>query len=148
MLVRIIATLGVFAILEQAVPLIFGTNFQEQEVSSFYPSGAIHLGGSLLLPYSQSIVVGVTVVLGLVLRVVMDRTAFGLATTATAENPLVASTNGGGRWADGALQLGHRVGVGGPGGRAVGAHPGLAQLDAAFRARAIRRPWGRSLRGP
>lgn len=93
-LVRIIATLGVFAILEQAVPLMFGTNFQEQNVASFYPSGSFHFGHHLSLPYDRTIVVAVTVALGLVLRVVMDRTSFGLATTATAEDPLVASTLG------------------------------------------------------
>ncbi len=93
-LVRIIATLGVMAVLEQAVPLIFGGNFQNQSVNSFYPSGAIKLGSSVGLTYDRIIVVGVTLVLGVVLRVVMSGTKFGLATTAGAENPLVASTMG------------------------------------------------------
>ena len=93
-LVRMVATLGVFAILQQAVPLVFGTNFQQQEVKSFYPSGSLRLGDTVKLPYDRLIVVGVTVVLGLVLRVVMDRTRFGLATTAGAENSLVAATMG------------------------------------------------------
>jgi len=93
-LVRIIATLGVMAVLQQAVPLIFGGNFQDRNVQSFYPSGAIKLGTSVGLTYDRIIVVGVTLVLGVVLRIVMSGTKFGLATTAGAENPLVAATMG------------------------------------------------------
>jgi len=93
-LVRIIATLGVMAILQQAVPLIFGADFQNQNVRSYYPSGSLNLGGSVGLTYDRLIVVGVTLVLGLVLRMVMSGTNFGLATTAGAENPLVAATMG------------------------------------------------------
>lgn len=93
-LVRIIATLGVMAILQQAVPLIFGANFQNQNVQSYYPSGAINLGNSVGLTYDRLIVVGVALLLGLVLRMVMSKTNFGLATTAGAENPLVAATMG------------------------------------------------------
>jgi sulfate-transporting ATPase len=94
LLVRMISTLGVFAILQQAVPLIFGTDFQGQQVNSYYPTGAVRLGSTVRLPYDRLIVVGVTVVLGVVLRLVMDRTRFGLATTAGAENALVAATMG------------------------------------------------------
>jgi sulfate-transporting ATPase len=93
-LVRIIATLGVMAILQQAVPLIYGSNFQNTNVRSYYPSGSISLGGSVGLTYDRLIVVIVAVVLGLVLRFVMSGTKFGLATTAGAENPLVAATLG------------------------------------------------------
>ena len=93
-LVRIIATLGVMAILQQAVPLLFGGDFQNQNVQSYYPSGSLNLGGSVGLTYDRLIVVGVTLVLGLVLRMVMSGTNFGLATTAGAENPLVAATMG------------------------------------------------------
>jgi sulfate-transporting ATPase len=93
-LVRIIATLGVLAILQQAVPLIFGADFQNQNVQSYYPDGAINLGNSVGLTYDRVFVVGVALVLGLVLRMVMTRTNFGLATTAGAENPLVAATMG------------------------------------------------------
>src|SRR5262249_19221587 len=62
-LVRIIATLGVMAILQQAVPLIFGADFQNQNVQSYYPSGALNLGGSVSLTYDRLIVVVVTLVL-------------------------------------------------------------------------------------
>ncbi len=91
-LIRMIATLGVFAILQEAVPLIFGKNVQDTAVATFYPSGAVDLGHSVSLSYDRLIVVSVTVVLGLILRMVMDRSWFGLATTAAAENPLIAST--------------------------------------------------------
>jgi sulfate-transporting ATPase len=93
-LVRIIATLGVMAVLQQAVPLIFGADFQNQNVRSYYPDGSLSLGGSVSLTYDRLFVVGITLVLGLVLRSVMSGTKFGLATTAGAENPLVAATMG------------------------------------------------------
>lgn len=93
-LVRIIATLGVMAILQQAVPLIFGQDFQSQNVTSYYPTGSVNLGSSVSLTYDRLIVVGITLVLGLALRLVMTGTTFGLATTAGAENPLVAATMG------------------------------------------------------
>lgn len=92
-LVRMIAMLGVFAILQQGVALIFGEDFQQKDVSSFYPSGSLRLGHTVT-PYDRFILVGVTLGLGLILRLVMSRTRFGLATTAGAENPLVAATMG------------------------------------------------------
>ncbi|MFT4248275.1 MAG: ABC transporter permease, partial [Pseudomonas sp.] len=93
-LVKIIATLGVLAILQQFVPLVFGQDFQTQPVSSPYPDGLLRLGHDVGLTYDRLIVVGVTLVLGLVLRLAMTGTKVGLATTAGAESPLVASTMG------------------------------------------------------
>lgn len=93
-LVRIIATLGVMAVLQQSVPFFFGTMFQAQSVDTFYPGGAVRLGDSISVTYDRLILVAVTVALGLALKLTMTGTKFGLATTAGAENPLVASTLG------------------------------------------------------
>src|SRR5260370_7278461 len=50
-LVRIIATLGVMALLQQAVPLIFGANFQNQDVHSYYPRRSLTLRPPFALPH-------------------------------------------------------------------------------------------------
>lgn len=93
-LVRIVATLGVMAVLQQAVPLIFGTDFQSQPVESFYPSGSVRLGDSVGITVDRLILVGITLALALTLRLSMTSTRFGLETIAGAENALVASTLG------------------------------------------------------
>lgn len=93
-LVRIIATLGVMAVLQQAVPLLFGTDFQSQPVESFYPSGSVRLGDSVGITFDRLILVGITLALALILRLSMTSTKFGLETIAGAENALVASTLG------------------------------------------------------
>ncbi len=93
-LVRVISTLGVFAIVQQGVPLVFGTDFQKMKIRSFYPTGHISLGDSVSLSYDRIIVIGVTVTIGAILWVGSSRTRFGLATTASAENALVSSSMG------------------------------------------------------
>lgn len=64
-LTRMIATLGVFAIVSEAIPMIFGINIQEATVASFYPSGQVHLGGGVEVPDANLVVVAVTVTLGI-----------------------------------------------------------------------------------
>jgi sulfate-transporting ATPase len=93
-LVRMIATLGCFAVLQQAVPLAFGPDFQQHSVGSYYPSGAMRLGRDLALSYDRIVVLVVTAVVAGALWTLMRRSSFGLATTATAEHPLVAATIG------------------------------------------------------
>lgn len=93
-LVRVIATLGVFAIVQQGVPLLFGADFQKLKIHSFYPSGHVDLGSSVTLSYDRLIVLCVTVVIGGLLWVTSTRTRFGLATRASAENALISSSIG------------------------------------------------------
>ncbi len=93
-LVRMISTLGVFAIVQQGVPLLFGSDFQKMKIHSFYPKGNVSFGDSLSLSYDRVIVIAVTVVIGGILWVGSSRTRFGLATTASAENALVSSSMG------------------------------------------------------
>jgi len=94
-LVRMLATLGVLGVVQQGVPLIFGDSISFQVVRSFYPQGRLRLGGdSLTLPYDRMIVVGTTVALGAALWALQRKTRLGLATTAVAENPVIAASFG------------------------------------------------------
>ncbi|MGW6729690.1 ABC transporter permease subunit [Nocardia sp. NPDC055029] len=91
-LVRMVATLGVFAVLQQAVPLVFGTSTGNVAVPSFYPKGRLELGDTLAVPYDRLIVVCIAVALALALWILQRRTRLGLATTAVAENRVVAAS--------------------------------------------------------
>ncbi|MEM7271462.1 MAG: ATP-binding cassette domain-containing protein [Actinomycetota bacterium] len=91
-LVRIIATVGVLAIIEQGIPLVFGNITQRtQTVKNFYPSGGIDVLGARLT-YDRIIMVIIVILVGLALSAFMRRTTFGLATSAVAEDELVAQT--------------------------------------------------------
>ncbi|MFQ5554891.1 MAG: ATP-binding cassette domain-containing protein [Acidimicrobiia bacterium] len=90
-LVRIIATVGVLAIIEQAIPLVLGNITQRaQTVKYFYPRGGIELIEGARLTWDRIIMVAVTIVLGAALAIIMSRTRFGLATSAVAEDEMVA----------------------------------------------------------
>lgn len=94
MLVRIIATVGVLAVIEQAIPLVLGNITQRaQVVKSFYPSGGVAIFDSLLT-YDRIAMLTITVAIAFALSTVVQRTRFGLATTAVAEDPLVAEALG------------------------------------------------------
>jgi sulfate-transporting ATPase len=94
LLVRMIATLGVFAIIQVGIPLVFGTQFQYVVSKSFYPVGQLKLAAGLEISYDRLVVLGITVCIGVALAAIMRFTRFGIATTASAENSLVASTMG------------------------------------------------------
>lgn len=94
-LVRMTATLGIFAVLQQGVPIVFGDDLGNLSVGSYYPQGTLRLGNDqLTLSYDRITVVGITVVLGVGLWFLMRRTRLGLATTAVAENHVVAGSLG------------------------------------------------------
>lgn len=94
LLVRMIATLGVFAVVQEGVPIVYGTDFQYVVARSFYPNGQLTLFADVSISYDRLVILGVTVMLAVVLGLAMRFTKFGLATTASAENRLVAATMG------------------------------------------------------
>ena len=92
-LVKIIATVGVLAIIEQLVPLTMGNIYQRaQTVKFYYPRGGIDLIEGARLTWDRVIMLGVVVAVGVVMTIVMSRTRFGLATTAVSEDQLVAQS--------------------------------------------------------
>jgi ABC-type branched-subunit amino acid transport system ATPase component/branched-subunit amino acid ABC-type transport system permease component len=90
-LVRIIATVGVLQVVQQASLLIFGST--TTRVPSFLPRGAIQVG-SVNIPNASLLLLGIAIALTLTLGSVMRVTGFGRATQAVAENHLVARAVG------------------------------------------------------
>ena len=90
-LVRIIATIGVLQVVQQATLLVFGSD--ERQVGSFLPRGAVHVG-DVSLTKAALVVVAVAVLLTALLRATMTTTPFGRATQAVAESHLVARSLG------------------------------------------------------
>lgn len=91
-LVRIIATIGVLQVVQQATLLVFGGE-SRAFVGSFLPTGAFDLGG-VAVPRSSLVLVAVAAVLGLGLWVTMRSTSFGLTTQAVSESALITRSLG------------------------------------------------------
>ena len=85
---RILATLGVLALLEGIVALYY--HQQVYVVQSSLPTGVIRIG-SLLVGEDRLLILLLVLVLAGLLAIVYRRTRFGLATTAVAESPRIAS---------------------------------------------------------
>jgi sulfate-transporting ATPase len=90
---RLVATLGLFAVMQQGVPLLF-KNTSREPIESFYPQGRWRLPFDTSVSYDRLIVLGVSLCLAVVLGLWMSRSRFGLATTAVATNQVVAATMG------------------------------------------------------
>jgi ABC-type branched-subunit amino acid transport system ATPase component/branched-subunit amino acid ABC-type transport system permease component len=91
---KIVATLGLMTILMAIANLAFAPNGLTTSVPSLLPNSTVHLTGTSSVGLNQILlaVIGVVLTGGLV---AMQRfTRFGLATSAVAENPLVASSMG------------------------------------------------------
>lgn len=91
-LTRVIATLAVLIILESAAQLLYGSD--PLSVNQFLPNNSVNFGGGVIIPTSQLILLGISIVLALSLAVVYARTTFGLATTALSERPRTLSALG------------------------------------------------------
>jgi ABC-type branched-subunit amino acid transport system ATPase component/branched-subunit amino acid ABC-type transport system permease component len=90
-LVRMASTLGVLAIIQQGVPLVFGSD-PVGSIGTFYPSGRLSLTDDLSVPQDRLVLLAITLAIGASLWAMMSRTRFGLATQAAAENSLVAAS--------------------------------------------------------
>ncbi len=94
-LVRIIATIGILTIIQQAVLLIFGSQLTfETFVSSYYPSGALDLGNNLTVGYDRVVLLAIALAVTFVLWLVMRLTLFGLTTQAISESRLAVRAVG------------------------------------------------------
>ena len=90
-LTRMIATLAVLVVIQSLLALYFGPN--QRIAGAVLPTSRVHLG-----PYEigldRVILVAIAIVVTVALHVIYRRTRFGLATTATAENPRAAAALG------------------------------------------------------
>ena len=95
--VRIIATTGILAVLQQSLLLIFGDSLGAQSVGlmpSYYPSGGWEISDDLTIGYDRVILLGLAIVLTIAVRTLMVRTRFGLATVGASESPVAARALG------------------------------------------------------
>ena len=99
-LVRLIATLGILALIEGIALIIWGPNIQL--VTSILPTRPIHFASTLTLSEDRMILVIGTVVLAVALKLIYSNTTFGLATSAVAENRRSAASSG---WSTSTIEL-------------------------------------------
>ena len=91
-LARVIATLGVLTVLNQAVILKFGA--KQVIAKSPVPTEAVHLPGDIVVGRYGFYLVAVAAVVALLLTIATARTRFGYAVSAAAENARAASALG------------------------------------------------------
>lgn len=91
-LVRLIATLGVLATIQQGVILVFGSDLKL--VPTFLPSGSFVIGDELRFGHDRASLLAIAGGITVLLTVVYRRTRFGYATRAAAENRRAASALG------------------------------------------------------
>jgi ABC-type branched-subunit amino acid transport system ATPase component/branched-subunit amino acid ABC-type transport system permease component len=90
-LVRLIATLGVLEVLEEAAKIRYGD--APQIVTQYLPDRVVSVGG-LTIGADRLVIFGIACVLTVVLWYVYHRTRFGLATSAVVENQRAAAALG------------------------------------------------------
>jgi ABC-type branched-subunit amino acid transport system ATPase component/branched-subunit amino acid ABC-type transport system permease component len=91
---KIVATLGLMTILMAIANLAFAPNGLTTSVPSLLPSGTVHLTGTSSVGLNQILLAVISVVLTGGLIAMQRLTRFGLATSAVAENRLVAESMG------------------------------------------------------
>ena len=91
-LARVIATLGVLTVLNQAVILKFGA--KQVIAKSPVPTEAVHLPGDIVVGRYGFYLVAVAAVVALLLTIATARTRFGYAVSAAAGNARAASALG------------------------------------------------------
>jgi ABC-type branched-subunit amino acid transport system ATPase component/branched-subunit amino acid ABC-type transport system permease component len=91
-LVRLVATLGILAILQSLLLIRYGS--QALIVPSFYSQTIVHLGAQISIGVDQLIIIATAVAVTGVLWFVYKKTSFGLATSAVAENQRAAAALG------------------------------------------------------
>ena len=89
---RVIATLGVLAIIEQVLLIKFGTIGDSYE--GFLPTRALHFTNTIIVGSDRIYLLCIGAVLSVGLWVVYRYTRFGMATTASAENSIASSALG------------------------------------------------------
>jgi sulfate-transporting ATPase len=91
---KIVATLGLMTVLIAVANLAFAPNGLTTSVPSLLPTNTVHLTGTSSVGLNQILLAVIGVILTGGLIAMQRRTRFGLATSAVAENPLVAASMG------------------------------------------------------
>jgi ABC-type branched-subunit amino acid transport system ATPase component/branched-subunit amino acid ABC-type transport system permease component len=99
-LVKLVATLAVLSLFEAVANRWWGQN--APLVGSLLPTRVLHFGQQLSIGTDRLILIGLGVVLTAGLSALYGRTRFGYATTAVAENPMIAMSQG---WSSGFIAV-------------------------------------------
>jgi len=91
-LVRLVASLGVLAVLQQGIILVFGADVTL--VPQFLPSGQLEVIDGAPIAYDRLTILGVAVVLTVALAWYFRATRLGMATQATNDDPVAAAALG------------------------------------------------------
>ncbi len=90
---KLIATLGLMAVGQAVIQLVFNPSAPKQP-KSILPTDGVNLMGDVVIPADRLILIAGALAAAVALKLIYDRTTFGLATSAVAENPTVASASG------------------------------------------------------
>jgi ABC-type branched-subunit amino acid transport system ATPase component/ABC-type branched-subunit amino acid transport system permease subunit len=94
MTTRIVATLGLLATLIGVTNLIYAPTGASIGVPSILPTGTVHFADGLDIGADRLLMVAIAVVVTAGLVLLQGRTRFGLATSAVAEDPVIAGSMG------------------------------------------------------
>jgi sulfate-transporting ATPase len=90
--VKIIATLGILALLQQAMAVIFGINLRI--VRNYLPAGTLKVTGEVGVGHDRLTILAVGIGIAVLLTILTRRSTFGALTMASAENQLGVQTLG------------------------------------------------------
>jgi sulfate-transporting ATPase len=93
MTTKIVATLALMSLLLGSASLLFAPQGEALAVPSFLPGGKVEIG-EVVVATSRLVLAGIAIAVTLLLMLIERRTRIGLATSAVAENRMVASSMG------------------------------------------------------
>jgi ABC-type branched-subunit amino acid transport system ATPase component/branched-subunit amino acid ABC-type transport system permease component len=94
MTTRIVATLGLLSTLIGVTSLVYTPTGASIGVPSLLPTGTVSFGGGVTIGEDRLFMVAIAAVVTVGLILVQHRTRFGLATSAVAEDPVIAGSMG------------------------------------------------------
>jgi sulfate-transporting ATPase len=90
---KLIATLGLMAVGQGLIQAVFKPTAPTQPVS-ILPTDLVRITSEIVIPVDRLILIGGALAIAVALKLIYDRTTFGLATSAVSENPRVAAASG------------------------------------------------------
>jgi branched-chain amino acid transport system permease protein len=93
MLMQLLVCYGFILIFDDVVKIVWGAEFRSMGMPTIFQVPPIFIAGGVVPPF-YLFLVGVTIVIGVVLWLVIERTRFGKVVRALAQNPIMVSVLG------------------------------------------------------